>query len=239
MRRRRARTSYLLAIVGVCAFGGVARPEVLDLSNGEYSTAQKKLTRSVSVIDFGTQAANRLAPGTAVIDLNRRQEIKPEPQASPPADIILPRDVQGPLEIERLIQITGLKYIEDPRIEAAHLTKPEWLKFFRANIEVESGFNPEAISTAGAIGLGQLLPETAAKLGVDPQIPAENLDGSARYLLTQLGTFGSKELALAAYNAGPLAVVKYGGIPPYDETKGHVRKVMALLAPSQNKEPST
>ena len=97
----------------------------------------------------------------------------------------------------------------------------EWLAFFRANIAVESAFNPQARSRVGAIGLGQLMPETAEVLGVDPFDPRQNLQGSARYLLTQMERFESPELALAAYNAGPLAVVKYSGIPPYRETQGH------------------
>jgi soluble lytic murein transglycosylase-like protein len=72
------------------------------------------------------------------------------------------------------------------------------------------------------------MPATARELGVDPHVMKQNLDGSARYLLSLLGEFKSPELALAAYNAGPSAVKKHGGIPPYKETQGHVRKVMAV-----------
>ena len=105
----------------------------------------------------------------------------------------------------------------------------EWLSFFRANIEIESGYRQTAVSSVGAIGLGQLMPATAAKLGVNPNDMHQNLDGSARYMLMLLGRFGSKELALAGYNAGPGAVEKYGGLPPYRETQGHVRKVMSVF----------
>lgn len=73
------------------------------------------------------------------------------------------------------------------------------------------------------------MPDTARSLGVDPHDMVQNLDGSARYLLMRLAQFGSPELALAAYNAGAGAVIRHDGIPPYPETIGHVRKVMAVF----------
>lgn len=90
----------------------------------------------------------------------------------------------------------------------------------------ESGFRADAKSSAGAIGLTQLMPATAAGMGVDPYNPTENLEGGARYLAVQLRRFGRADLALAAYNAGPTAVSRAGGIPPYAETQGFVNKVM-------------
>ena len=89
----------------------------------------------------------------------------------------------------------------------------------------ESAFNPRAVSPKGAIGLGQLMPETAADLGVDPTDPAANLEGSARYLRQQLDRFGDYPRAVAAYNAGPENVEKYGGIPPFPETRDYVARV--------------
>lgn len=98
-----------------------------------------------------------------------------------------------------------------------------------ALVRQESNFNPNARSPAGAIGLTQLMPGTAASLGVtDPTDPVQALDGGAKYLRQQLDRFGGDErLALAAYNAGPGAVQRFGGVPPYAETQNYVKKVLA------------
>jgi soluble lytic murein transglycosylase-like protein len=91
----------------------------------------------------------------------------------------------------------------------------------------ESGFRPQATSGAGAVGLMQLMPATAAGMGVDPTDPEQALVGGARYLRVQLDRFGGRtDLALAAYNAGPTAVRKHGGIPPYPETQTYVTRVL-------------
>jgi len=93
----------------------------------------------------------------------------------------------------------------------------------------ESGFDPSAVSPAGAEGMMQLMPGTAAGLGVDPSDPAQNILGGARYLAAQYERFGSWDLALAAYNAGPGAVEQYGGVPPYRETQGYIDAVRGYV----------
>ena len=101
----------------------------------------------------------------------------------------------------------------------------------RAIIQVESGFDPEAVSHKGARGLMQLHPRTAAELAVrDSFDPAENIFGGVRYLRHLHGRFhGNLRLTLAAYNAGPEAVVRHRGVPPYRETREYVRRVLTLL----------
>jgi soluble lytic murein transglycosylase-like protein len=99
-------------------------------------------------------------------------------------------------------------------------------RLLAAITRAESGFNPNALSSAGAVGLTQLMPGTAAGLGVNPTDPAANLDGGARYIAGQLDTFGRVDLAVAAYNAGPGAVRQAGGVPDYPETQAYVRRVL-------------
>lgn len=118
------------------------------------------------------------------------------------------------------------KGIYKPMAEAAARKYGIPVDLFNRLVQQESGWNPRAKSHAGAIGLAQLMPFTARKLGVNPHDPKENLEGGARYLKQQYNTFRSWRLALAAYNAGPKAVTKYNGVPPYKETRNYVKKIM-------------
>jgi soluble lytic murein transglycosylase-like protein len=102
--------------------------------------------------------------------------------------------------------------------------------FVRSVMKAESGFQPNAVSPKGAIGLMQLMPDTARALGVDPRDPHQNADGGAQYLRQLLARYESDPnqvlLALAAYNAGPAAVDRYHGVPPYRETREYILRVL-------------
>lgn len=100
---------------------------------------------------------------------------------------------------------------------------------FARLVQQESNWNPDAVSHKGAMGLAQLMPETANLLGVDAYDPKQNLDGGAKYLMRQYEEFGNWPLALAAYNAGPEAVKKYNGVPPYKETQNYVKQIWGSI----------
>lgn len=208
------------AVFASLAFAGSVQAEVIDLGAGE--TSARLIT---GVLDFGKP-------------LPKRENGQDTAQAEITLASFQPsrRAVHGTAETEELVLSVGSEYLRNPGLRAAGLSGTEWLALFRANIAVESGFNSEARSPVGAIGLGQLMPGTADILGVDPYDPSENLHGSARYLLAQLQRFGAADLALAAYNAGPEAVTQYGGIPPYAETQGHVSKVLAIYTSTLSTE---
>lgn len=101
----------------------------------------------------------------------------------------------------------------------------------------ESRGQMSAVSRKGALGVMQLMPSTAAELGVNPGDLADNIRGGALYLRRQLDRFGSVPLALAAYNAGPGAVMRYGGIPPYRETRDYVTRIMSRWRPGTSAPP--
>jgi soluble lytic murein transglycosylase-like protein len=124
----------------------------------------------------------------------------------------------APSQYDAQITAAATKYGIDPAL-------------LKGLIRQESNFNASARSGAGAQGLTQLMPSTASSLGVDPSDPAQAIDGGAKYLKQQLDRFGGDpSKALAAYNAGPGAVAKYGGVPPYAETQNYVKNVLGYAA---------
>ena len=145
--------------------------------------------------------------------------VRPASAASADFGAVLTRTMSesvssGPYEVE--IAAAASKYGVDPAL-------------VRAVVQQESGFDPNATSPAGAQGLMQLMPATAAGLGVtNPYDPAQSIDAGTRYLAGQLDRFGGDvRLALAAYNAGPGAVQQCGGVPPYPETQRYVENILA------------
>jgi peptidoglycan DL-endopeptidase CwlO len=155
------------------------------------------------------------------------------PAASAASTVLRPAALQsasgagslGSVPYGSLFTAAGAKYGVSPALLAAVA-------------KVESGYNPNAVSPAGARGLMQIMPSTAKGLGVNPLNPAQAVDGAARLLKRNLKDFGSLPLALAAYNAGGGAVRKYGGVPPYTETQNYVKKVQAEYARISAKEIS-
>tara|TARA_R100000750_G_scaffold21648_1_gene14229 strand:+ start:433 stop:1047 length:615 start_codon:yes stop_codon:yes gene_type:complete len=162
---------------------------------------------------------------TKVLDNRAAQQYKSSVRLQPPKVVTPtkwgPDTDDGSLPVYRG-RYKG-EYVDMARIAARKHGIPEDL-FLRLVMQ-ESRFNPNAKSHKGAIGLAQLMPGTAALLGVNPNDPQQNLEGGARYLKQQYAKFGTWRLALAAYNAGPGAVIKHGGVPPYRETKNYVKKI--------------
>jgi len=185
-------------LIGACAAGLVASMTFADTISTRSRTALFESQLSVLDNRSAQQYNNsvRLQPPRAVV---------PQNTASIPQ---FRGNYRGP-------------YLNIARSAAARNGVPEDL--FLRLIQQESGWNANARSHKGALGLAQLMPGTARGLGVDPYDVAQNLEGGARYLRTQYETFGTWRLALAAYNAGPGAVQKYGGVPPYRETQNYVR----------------
>ena len=150
--------------------------------------------------------------------------------------------VDGPPPRRVSVSSRGFPLLDtwDPLILAAasrYYLDPELIK---SVVLAESGMNPNALSSAGAMGLMQLMPGTAADLGVtDPWDPAQNIDGGSRYIREQLDNFGDLRRAIAAYHAGPGNVRRYGGVPPFEATQTYVARVLDLYEMFRTERPLT
>lgn len=169
------------------------------------------------------------AQGSAVVTEAQNRQSKPAPTH------------KIDLQYRNLAQDVALEYSGSAGVRKAGLDAITFIDVFKTLIDKESAYNPEALSEKGAMGLGQLMPDTANDMGVeDPFDPRSNLVGSAKYFTTLLNEFGSLELALAAYNAGPQRVRDYNGVPPYRETKEYISwiSLQAGLEPSKSESAS-
>ncbi len=177
------------------------------------------------------QLASVLGRITEIED--RLGELTPSAQSAHEPDNFateLARATAQPI-LERLPSRTGASRADfDSLIQAAAARHGVDADLVHAVIQAESDYNPTCRSRAGALGLMQLMPGTARALGVgDPLNPAANIEGGVKYLRQQLNRFHDVDLALAAYNAGPGAVQRHDGIPPYRETQAYVRRVLQTL----------
>ena len=205
----------------VCALASVAvlgwcPPALAAGGSGGAQAVEESAAPAPAPANTGGQAVEAASSdpsrsGGAVASAAGAVSAEPVPIAAPQGPIIAAAVPYGPL-----IATTARRYGLS-------------VSLFTALVWQESGFRPRARSKAGARGLTQLMPGTARELGVRRVYdPAQNRDGGARYLVAQLNRFGTAELALAAYNAGPNAVAKHRGIPPYRETRRYVASILAI-----------
>jgi len=133
---------------------------------------------------------------------------------APPAGFVPPKTAAPPPDPQRIVETVAGKYGVEPA-------------FLHSVVKAESGYRPDAVSPKGAIGLMQLMPATARELNADPLDPRQNVEAGMQYLADLLRKYGYRsDLALAAYNAGPGAVDRYQGVPPYPETQTYVNRVL-------------
>lgn len=180
--------------------------------------AQFGLPGNVPGMDFTKTLRQEIKKQTAIKEAAATKPSVPVEKAKA-ADKVYSANASLPLadeSLSSLITNAAKKYQVDPKLVSAVA-------------EVESGGRQEATSAAGAVGVMQLMPDTAASLGVNPYDKRENVEGGAKYLKEMLDLFGGDvKKAVAAYNAGPAAVKNYGGVPPYKETQNYVNKVLDI-----------
>ena len=201
---------FLIEKMNQASTSGAAQASTPAAEDRSFSDA---LT-SAETASASAKSATQPRRVTYLISSSVKSQVTSEPAKSTPAT----SRTTGANGYEDLIQKAATTYKVDPVL-------------IRSVIQAESNFNPRAASPVGAQGLMQLMPGTARSLGVTNSLdPAQNIDGGVRLLRKLLDRYkGSTELALAAYNAGPGAVDKYQGIPPYQETQTYVKRIIGLM----------
>jgi len=204
------------------AFAG----EFVELGNGFRLHADRHEMSGDSVRIFANGGVTEMA-ASAIAGFEQDGAVKEEAPPVVPALVPVPlKSAAAPIPLPAVPA-------ELAALAAKKFSLPE--AFVMSVMKAESGFQPDAVSPKGAIGLMQLMPETARELGVDPRNPHENAEGGAQYLRDLLVKYeGNPDqvlLALAAYNAGPAAVERYHGVPPYRETHEYILRVLKNWMP--------
>lgn len=199
----------------------------------EVQDAQREAATSLAAVEaeqLRTLEAMSAALAGPGLDIRTLEE-----DANAPAGAVYPAIDPHPMDsrlfgegretVEMMIVRVAGEYADTPGVRRAGLSATQWRCLYQALIKQESRFSVTAESPVGAYGLTQLMPGTASDMGIDRYDVMDNLRGGARYITTQLETFGTIPHALAAYNAGPGRVMEYGGVPPFAETQGYVRNI--------------
>ena len=212
-RRGDVKRLTLIVFAAASAYAG----ELAVLQNGFRIAADYHLV-SGSLIELHTKQGTLNLPAENIVRFEQEEYIAPPPPEPPPPALPTTAKAAAPGATPKELILEAAK---------RNGLRPEFVQSVAA---VESNFQASAVSPKGAIGLMQLMPGTAAALGVDPKDPAQNVDAGARYLRQLLARYKDSpdpvRLALAAYNAGPGAVDRHKSIPPYRETQAYVEKVL-------------
>ena len=209
------------------------------LSSGGQANAMKRYTQMTNYIDGIPAKADMAKLKSDMVKL-------PDASSVPSFDNVLQSTAKA--QFGELLRKNGIKSVDaqlytNPAVNFTKTTTKDQImsmieetsnkygvdsKLIKALVQQESGFNPNAKSKAGALGLMQLMPSTAQGLGVNnPMDPKQNIEGGVKYVKSLMDRFhGNVILALAAYNAGPNAVKKYDGVPPYKETQNYVKSIL-------------
>jgi soluble lytic murein transglycosylase-like protein len=224
------RAALLAGIPGyiACMAPQVYAAEYAVLANGFRLHADRHEAEGGIVRLFSGAGVVEMPIG-AIVAFEPEEAVQPEtvPEIAPPAVAASLPEVTAPPASPADLAVLAAKKNSLPG------------SFVRSVMKAESGFQPAALSPKGAIGLMQLMPETARALGVDPRDPYQNANGGAQYLRTLLAKYEDDPnqvlLALAAYNAGPAAVDRYHGVPPFRETREYILRVLKEWDRSGNK----
>jgi len=201
----------ILLILGSCAFAG----EFALLSSGMRLRIDRHEQTGDAFVLYSGEGSMKMA-AAEVAGFEAEEYVAPKPKAPEPAP------TPSPVVARQAVPV-------DPKalVDAAARKTAIPAKLLHSVVKAESAYRPDAVSPKGAIGLMQLMPATAAQYGVDPKDPAQNVEAGTAYLRDLLLKYnGDVAAALAAYNAGPGAVDKYHGVPPYAETRSYVGKII-------------